>query len=110
MPEQPADEVPEGAAVFPLIPPELGVHPLLLALLHATVFLAGSEANVVDAAAAEETLQYMAACLKRLGRADRTRVGADIDALVLYAKKEKWPKPDIQFLKSFLTDYGLDVS
>ena len=35
-----ADEVPEGAAVFPEIPAELGVHPLLLAVLHAVVFLA----------------------------------------------------------------------
>ena len=27
-------EVPEGAAVFPLIPAELGINPLLLAALH----------------------------------------------------------------------------
>ena len=33
---------------FPLIPPELGVDPLLLAVLHATVFLAGSDEEVVD--------------------------------------------------------------
>ena len=35
-------EVPDGAAVFPEIPAELGVQPLLLAVLQATVFLAGS--------------------------------------------------------------------
>ena len=45
-------EVPEGAAVFPLIPPELGVNPLLLAVLHATVFLAGSDEKIVNPAAA----------------------------------------------------------
>src|SRR5262249_1739625 len=38
--------VPEGAAVFPPIPEELGVDPLLLAVLHATVFLAGSGETV----------------------------------------------------------------
>ena len=31
--EQPPAETPDGAAVFPLIPPELGVHPLLLAVV-----------------------------------------------------------------------------
>ena len=35
--------VPDGAAVFPTIPAELGVNPLLLAVLHATIFLAGSD-------------------------------------------------------------------
>ena len=33
------DDVPEGAALMPEIPPELNVHPLLLAVLHATVFV-----------------------------------------------------------------------
>ena len=44
MADEPAriEESPEGAAVFPLIPPELGVHPLLLAALHAYVADAGS--------------------------------------------------------------------
>ena len=49
-------EVPEGAAVFPLIPPELGIDPLLLAVLHATVFLAGSTTEVVHTAAADEAV------------------------------------------------------
>ena len=48
------EETPEGAAVFPLIPEELGVHPLLLAALHAYVFLEGSEAKVLNPAVAEE--------------------------------------------------------
>ena len=41
--------VPEGAAVFPLIPLEVDVHPLLLAALHAVVFLEGSEEGIVHA-------------------------------------------------------------
>src|ERR1700731_4589492 len=50
-------EVPEGAAVFPPIPPELGVHPLLLSVLHAVVFLSGSDDDIVNPAAAEEALE-----------------------------------------------------
>ena len=49
-------EVPEGAALLPLIPPELHVHPLLLALLHAVVFLEGSDPAVVQPDAADEAL------------------------------------------------------
>ena len=52
--------VPEGAAVFPLIPPELNVHPLLLATLHAFVFIEGSEESVVDPDAAAESVEYLA--------------------------------------------------
>src|SRR5207248_2437505 len=98
-------EVPAGAAVFPLIPPELGVHPLLLALLHAAVFLVGSEDEVVDGAAAEEALDFVAGYVQRLEGRELERVQADLQCLVAYAQDEKWPKGEIQFLKSFLTDF-----
>src|SRR5882672_9544795 len=62
-------EVPEGAAVLPLIPKELGIHPLLLAVLHAVVFLDGSSEDVLNDAAANEALNYLATYLQlREGR------------------------------------------
>src|SRR5690242_13558413 len=61
------DESPEGAAVFPLIPAELGVHPLLLAAVHAYVFLEGSDAGVLNPAVADEAMQYLVTYLQRLG-------------------------------------------
>ena len=67
-----ADEVPDGAAVFPEIPAELGVHPLLLAVLHAFVFLDGSDDGVVNPAAADEAMEYLAdvpAAARRAGPA-----------------------------------------
>ncbi|HEV3260554.1 MAG TPA: hypothetical protein VG013_27105 [Gemmataceae bacterium] len=100
-------EVPEGAAVLPLIPPELGVHPLLLAALHAVVFFDGSEDTVVDAAAAGEALQYMAAYLQRLRGVELRRVREDMACLAAHARAEKWPKPQVQFLKKFLDEYGI---
>ncbi len=101
-------EVPEGAAVFPLIPPELGVNPLLLAVLHATVFLAGSDDEVVDAAAAEEALQYLAGYLQRLDGALLQQVREDLLCLTAFAKQEKWPKQLVRVLQSFLKDYGIE--
>jgi len=100
-------EVPEGAAVFPLIPPELGVHPLLLAVLHAVVFFDGSEDTVVDSAAAGEALQYLAGYLQRLRGPDLRRACEDMACLAAHARGQKWPKQQVQFLKTFLDDYGI---
>jgi hypothetical protein len=102
-----ASEVPEGAAVFPMIPAELGVNPLLLAVLHATVFLAGSDDEVVDPAAAEEALQYLAGYVQRLDGALLRQVREDIACLVSIAKQEKWPKQLVRMLQQFLEDYGV---
>jgi len=100
-------EVPEGAAVFPLIPAELGVNPLLLAVLHATVFLAGSSDELVDPDAAGEALEYMAEYLQRLEGPALDRVREDMAALVAFARQEKWAKQLVQALKTFLDDYGI---
>jgi hypothetical protein len=107
MPDRP-DEAPDGAAVFPLIPAELGAHPLLLAVLHAYVFLEGSEANVVNGAAAEEAMEYLATYLQRLSGPELRRVKEDLNTLVGFAKSEKWPKQQVRFLQDFLKDNGVE--
>jgi hypothetical protein len=99
-------EVPDGAAVLPLIPPELGVHPLLLAALHAVVFLDGSEENVVDPDAAAEALEYLSTYLQRLGGPDLERLREDMECLAAYGREQQWPRPMVEFLTSFLDDYG----
>lgn len=105
-----ADEVPEGAAVFPIVPEELGVHPLLLAVLHAVVFLEGSEADVVHPGAAEEQLELIATQLQRLRGEDLRRVREDLAVLVDYAKHAGWDKTAVLFLKSFLKNFGVEPS
>jgi len=100
-------DVPDGAAVFPLIPEELGIHPLLLAILHAVVFFDGSDAEVVNDAAANEALNYLATYLQRLQGADLQRVREDIDCLIAFGKQEEWPQEEMQFLKEFLKEYGI---
>lgn len=101
------EEVPEGAAVFPLIPPELGVHPLLLATLHALIFLDGSDENVVIGPAADEAFQYLVSYLQRLRGPDLQRVREDLETLLGFARQEGWPADEQQFLKNFLSDYGI---
>ena len=100
-------EAPDGAAVFPLIPPELGIHPLLLATLHAYVFLEGSDPEVVHPDSAAEAMEYLATYLQRFEGKDLQRAREDMEALVGYAKEQKWPKQQVQFLKSFLEENGV---
>ena len=104
--EQPG-QVPEGAAVFPVIPEELGVHPLLLAVLHSVVFFDGSSEDVVNDPAADEALQYLASYLQRLTGAELKRVQEDMETLVTFARQENWPKDEVQFLQNFLRDFGI---
>jgi hypothetical protein len=93
--------------VFPLIPAELGVHPLLLAVLHAYVFLEGSDEAVVNGAVAEEAMQYLATYLQRLTGPDLKRVREDLQTLVGFAKHDKWPRQQVRFLQDFLADNGV---
>ena len=106
-PEIPSEEVPEGAAVFPVIPEELGIHPLLLVALHAVVFFDGSDAAVVNDAAANESLNYIAGYMQRLKGADLKRIREDMACLLAYGRKEGWPQEELQFLQEFLREYGV---
>lgn len=101
------DEAPPGAAVFPLIPAELGVHPLLLAVLHAYVFLEGSDQEVLDEVVAEEGMNYLVSYLQRLDGADLRRVREDLHTLAGFAKSEGWPKQQTRFLQDFLKENGI---
>jgi hypothetical protein len=109
-PEQPCSEVPDGAAVFPLIPEELGIHPLLLAVLHAIVFFDGSDVEVVNEPAANEALNYFATYLQRLQGANLKRIREDMDCLLAFGKQEGWPKEEMQFLQEFLKEFGIGQS
>ncbi len=106
-PEEIGSEVPEGAAVFPLIPEELGIHPLLLATLHAIVFFDGSDSDVVNDAAANEALNYLASYLQRLQGPDLKRIREDMECLITFGKQEEWPAEEMQFLRDFLKEFGI---
>jgi hypothetical protein len=104
---QDQNQVPEGAAVLPVIPPELGIHPLLLAVLHAVVFFDGSSEDVVNDAAADEALNYIASYLQRLAGAELRRIREDMECLAAFARQEKWPTEELRFFQGFLSDYGV---
>ena len=111
MSDTPADdrEVPDGAALFPEIPAELGVHPLLLAALHATVFLAASTEEIVDPDAADEAVHQIAVYLQRLEGETLRRVREDMATLAGFARQQQWPKQLVLSIRSFLSDLGVET-
>lgn len=106
----PDEETPEGAAVFPMIPAELGIHPLLLAVLHAYVFLEGSDPTVLNGTVAEEAMEYLVNYLQRLSGPDLQRSREDFATLASFARSEKWPKQQVRFLQEFLKDNAIGES
>jgi hypothetical protein len=103
------DGVPDGAAVFPNIPAELGVNPLLLAVVHATVFLAGSDEQIVQPDAADEAVEAIAGYLQRLEGDLLRRVKEDMACLAAYARQQKWPRGEVQSLRTLLADLGVEA-
>src|SRR6266508_1813830 len=100
-------DVPDGAAVFPLIPAELGVNPLLLGVIHAAVFLSGSSEEVVHPAAADEALDRLADYMARLSGPQLQQAREDMDVLTRLARQEKWPKAMVRALASLLDALGV---
>lgn len=102
------EDIPEGSAVFPIVPPELGIDPLLLAVLHATVFLSGSDDDVVHPVAAEEVLDQLGQCLSRLQGDQLRRVKEDLVSLAAYARQEQWPRELTALFRSFLDEFAVE--
>jgi hypothetical protein len=105
MADEEEQEVPEGAAVLPDIPEDVDVHPLLLAALHAVVFLAGSDDKVVHPGAAAEALEHVGAYLRRLSGRDLERVRSDLAALADFARQQEWGKDEVELFTNFLADF-----
>jgi hypothetical protein len=101
------DEVPEGAAVAPLIPESAGVKPLFLAVFHALVFLQGSSEEVIDPAAADEAAEFLATYLQRLSGEDLETVRKDLKRLAEHAHREKWSKDQLDFIQNFTRQFGI---
>ncbi len=106
---KPADreEVPEGAAVVPLIPENAGVRPLFLAVFHALVFLEGSAEEVLDPTAADEAVQILTTYLQRLSGHDLDNLKVDLERLKEHARRQKWSPDQQELIEDFLQHYGI---
>ena len=101
------EEVPEGAAVVPLIPESAGIHPLFLAVFHALVFLEGSSEEVLDPDASDEALHYLATYLQRLSGDDLGNLKENLKRLTEHARRQKWAPDQQKLIQDFLHYYGI---
>jgi hypothetical protein len=106
--EEEASEVPDGAAVLPEIPDDLNIHPLLLAVLHAVVFIAGSDDALVHPDAGGEALEHVGAYLRRLRGKELERVKSDLAVLAEFARQQEWGEAEVGLFDGFLADFGIE--
>ena len=100
-------EVPEGTAIFPEIPDQVGANPLLLSLLHFVVFIAGSDEAVCNQEAGAAILDQVATYLQRLSTKEVARLKEDLAVLAAFARDQKWEAGTVEVLDTFLDDMGV---
>lgn len=103
MPEDPG----QGLATLPEIPAELGLDPVLAALLHCAAFLDLSADDVVDAEAATEVLEHVGLYIQQLSPERQEQVGEQLERLRQHAEKAGWSDDAIDFVDDFLYSCGI---
>jgi hypothetical protein len=94
-------------ALLPAVPEELGVDPLLLALLRCASFLDLSGDEVVNADVAGEVLEHVGMYIQRLPDERLDEIHAQLEALEAHAQKEAWSSDVVEFIQDFLYNCGL---
>jgi hypothetical protein len=93
--------------MMPSVPAELGIDPLLLALLHTTAFLDFSDDDAVEPEAANEALERVEQYVQRLPDERLASLQADLEKLEEHATQVGWPEDMIDFVRDFLYNCGI---
>jgi hypothetical protein len=94
-------------SMLPVIPPELGIEPLLLALLQLAGFLDLSDDQLVDAGAATDALEHLGLYVQRLDEKRLAELQAQLDRLLDHAQKSNFLPEQVEFIKDFLFNCGV---
>jgi hypothetical protein len=92
---------PEGMASLPEIPEDLGIDPMLIAVLESVVFLSGSEDDLVHPDAADAVIDRILTVLTRLDATRRARVLEDLKTLRGHVSGPDWPAGMAEFVDYF---------
>lgn len=93
--------------VMPVLPEELGVDPLVAALLHVTAFLDFADDDSVEPEAANEALEHVEMYIRRLSPERVEEIQTQLDKVEDHAEKAGWPEEMIDFTRDFLYNCGL---
>ena len=93
--------------MLPVVPEELGIDPLLLALLHLAAFLDLSDDSSPDADAAGEALEHVGLYVQRLDEPLLDRLEEQLGRLYEHARAAEWPEEQREFVADFLYSCGI---
>jgi len=98
-------------ATMPVIPGELGIDPLLAALLNCAAFLDLSE-DGVDEATSTAVLEHVGLYVQRLSPEELDDVADQLAEIREHGEQAGWPAPVLEFVEDFLYSCGIgeDVS
>ena len=110
MAEEEVDTAREGEAegpILPLIPAELGIDPLLLALLHCAAFLDLASEEEVDSEAAGDVLENLELYITRLTADRLSEIQRQLEKLEEWAEEAGWNEELVDFVADFLYSCGI---
>lgn len=103
--EEQADSISE--AFLPLVPTELGIDPILLALLQTAAFLDLSDDDSVDPEFAGDVLERVGLYVQRLPAERVPELQSQLGRLHAHAVEAGWPPDLSEFVGQFLYNCGL---
>jgi hypothetical protein len=95
------------SSAMPVIPDELGIDPMLSALLHCAAFLDLSDENTVDPEAAHGVLEYVGLYVQRLSPERIAALESELDRLRRFGEQSNWPEWVVAFVADFLYSCGI---
>jgi hypothetical protein len=93
--------------IMPVVPAELGIDPLLLALLHCAAFLDLAGEEEVDPDAAGDVLENLEVYVKRLPLERLGELQSQLEKLEGWAEDKGWPEELVDFVSDFLYSCGV---
>jgi hypothetical protein len=96
----------EEGFLMPVVPDELGIDPMLLALLHAAAFLDLAGDDSVDEEDAGDVLEHIGLYVQRLPPERLDDITAQLERLERHGKQNGWPGALTEFVADFLYNCG----
>jgi hypothetical protein len=93
--------------IMPRVPAELGIDPILLALLHCAAFLDLASDDLVDPESAGEVLESLEIYVKRLPPDRLAQIQRELEKLEEWAEQSGWPEELVDFVADFLYSCGI---
>jgi hypothetical protein len=105
--EEEGEEAVDAQPLLPPIPEELGIDPLLLALLHTAAFLDLSDDESVDPELAGDVLEHVGMYAQRLPPERVQELEQQLEKLQAHAEQSGWPPELSEFVGQFLYNCGI---